>query len=322
MLFFLLTIAVSECIHVLLPDTQYYSGWHPMVWKSQTDWICGCKDDLGIDFVSHLGDIVDDGNSDKMWHTAVNSLKCIRDIGINTSFVPGNHDYSNGNLERYLHYFLPILNNSYTHFMPDHPENNYQIIERVGMTFIILNLEYLPNTQVMAWADSILKNNTNKLAIVISHAILSDCSIYIYQPFRTLIYDNCNVFLSLNGHFGFCGGEAKTIYNNSCGQPSFFLVQDYQQRSRGGDGFLRYLDFRKEDTLKVCAYTYTTLYDRYELDSNSYFSFKIGNFSFQDGCQIEKKCFRSEMKFIAPLITAYFFCFCFIIFLAQIYYDI
>ncbi len=64
------------------------------------------------------------------------------------------------------------------------------------------------------------------------------------------------------------------------------------------------------------------MYDTYELDDNSYFSFELGNETFGAGCPIETRCFTAEMKITAPLMIAYFYCFCFIIILAQNYSDI
>ncbi len=175
----LLFLCTSHAIYVLIPDTQYYSGWHPLFWKSQTDWICGCQGDLDINLVSHLGDIVDDGNSDKMWRTAVSALRCFLHANFEYSFVPGNHDYSNGNLDKYLSYFLPFINNSYTTFMPGHPENNYLFVTIKGEKFLVINLSYNPDSTEISWAASILQQNNNTLAIVTSHSILNDCTNYI-----------------------------------------------------------------------------------------------------------------------------------------------
>ena len=47
-----LTVAV-------LPDTQGYTDDYPAVFDMQTQWIVDHKDDWNIQFVSHLGDIVD-----------------------------------------------------------------------------------------------------------------------------------------------------------------------------------------------------------------------------------------------------------------------
>ncbi len=86
-----------------------------------------------------------------------------------------------------------------------------------------------------------------------------------------LVFPNCNVFLVLNGHYP---GEANRTDTNACGQPVHQLAADYQSRSNGGDGWLRYLTFKPAEN-KIEVYTYSPTLDggagRFETDANSQF---------------------------------------------------
>ena len=52
---------------VSLPDTQNYSDQFPEVYMTQTRWIAEHKDSDRIEFVTHLGDIVDNGPDLRQW---------------------------------------------------------------------------------------------------------------------------------------------------------------------------------------------------------------------------------------------------------------
>ena len=44
-----------------LPDTQKYSELYPEIFWAQTEWIVNNRDELDIRFVSHYGDLVQNG---------------------------------------------------------------------------------------------------------------------------------------------------------------------------------------------------------------------------------------------------------------------
>jgi hypothetical protein len=88
---------------------------------------------------------------------------------------------------------------------------------------------------------------------------------------QQLIRSNCNVFLVLNGHYP---GEANRTDLNACGQPVHQLAADYQSRTNGGDGWLRYLVFRPAAN-KIDVYTFSPTLNggagQFETDANSQF---------------------------------------------------
>jgi len=52
---------------IVLPDTQYYvsskNGGLPAMFYAQTDWIVSNRTSLNIAYVAHLGDLVEDGDT-------------------------------------------------------------------------------------------------------------------------------------------------------------------------------------------------------------------------------------------------------------------
>jgi len=50
---------------VALPDTQIYADDHPELFDAQTTWIADQADALNIAFVTHLGEVVNNGPNER-----------------------------------------------------------------------------------------------------------------------------------------------------------------------------------------------------------------------------------------------------------------
>lgn len=83
----------------------------------------------GVDFVLHLGDIVDDASSDEQWNEV---LSAVRRHHIRLRPVVGNHDRLIGTSDR--------GETRFQEFFPDLPDTFYRFSHR-GLTFLMLNSE-------------------------------------------------------------------------------------------------------------------------------------------------------------------------------------
>ena len=79
--------------------------------------------------------------------------------------------------------------------------------------------------------------------------------------------DNLNLFLMLSGHKH---GEGKRVDVEPPNHTIHTLLADYQERSNGGDGWLRILEFSPLNDL-IRVKTYSPTLDLYETDSDSQF---------------------------------------------------
>ncbi|MBW2732726.1 MAG: metallophosphoesterase [Deltaproteobacteria bacterium] len=77
---------------VALPDTQFYADELPQIYTSQTQWIVNNQTQENIVFVTHLGDVVDNGPSLRQWENARASMKLLEDAGVPYGVSLGNHD--------------------------------------------------------------------------------------------------------------------------------------------------------------------------------------------------------------------------------------
>jgi hypothetical protein len=279
---------------VPIPDTQYYTGQinggNNSIFKSQTDWIVRNKSALNIKYLSHLGDCVQNGDGALApieWMRADTSMAIIEDpvstqlpFGIPYGISVGNHDQSpTGNASGTTNLFNQYFGvnrfagrDYYGGHYGTNNDNNYQFFSAGGMDFIAINLEYDPlaDSQILDWADNLLKAHSNRKAIISSHYILNaDGS---FGPQGQAIYNklkvNPNLFLMLCGHINPNGETRRTDTFN--GNTVHTLLSDYQDRLNGGNGWMRYLEF-KPDEGKIVVSTYSPTLDQYETDPNSRF---------------------------------------------------
>lgn len=251
---------------IILPDTQYYSKSYPWIFKNQTEWIVRNQKKEQIVFVSHLGDITDSREVEREWQNARAALDLLEGV-VPYGLCSGNHDN-------------PVFFNQYFSFQrfqkqfwwgghcQKASQNNYQYFSGGGMAFVILHLEYDPDQAVLDWADQILKENSEKRAIVTSHYILDYGGLRsrVGQRIFEALKDNLNLFLMLAGHIHSEAHRTDIVG----GRPIHQLLADYQNLENGGNGWLRILRFfPSEDKIRVK--TYSPYIDKFETDSNSQF---------------------------------------------------
>ena len=138
------------------------------------------------------------------------------------------------------------------------------------MDFIVINLDYTnPAAGLLDWADQLLKGNSSRRAIVVSHNIIDETG--DWDPWGEQIYealkDNPNLFLMLCGHHS---SEARRSDNYN-GNTVHTLLANYQGRANGGSGWLRILEFLPSGN-KINVKTYSPWLDSYEIDADSQFA--------------------------------------------------
>lgn len=183
---------------IVMPDTQIYARDFPKTFCEQTEWIAANKAKLNIQFVSQLGDIVNDHKTRlDEWETASKCMKILDDAKIPYGIIPGNHDtdgqYREDGMSTYDKYFPASRYNANYWYKGNRKnnQNNYQIItvatpnaEKNGQTgasqnaktmqLLFLNLEIEPSDNTLAWANDVLKKNPDIYTIVTTHKYLPD----------------------------------------------------------------------------------------------------------------------------------------------------
>ncbi len=296
---------------VALPDTQNYSNnaSNALLFTQQTQWIANQvtgSNPRNIQFVTHLGDIVSEGNSITQWDRADTAMDVLDGVNIPYGILPGNHDYNSTGSKstgtaNYVNYFGPSRFAGKSWYGGSDPSgvNHYQKFSAGGFNFIHLSLEWQPNVNIpfrdpspIQWAQSILNANPSTPFIVSTHEHIDDD-----PPGRSgsgnvvwdqLIKNNDQIFMVLNGHYHSLSvasgndGEYHQISTNNAGRQVFEVLQDYQDYPRGGDGWLRLFNFDIPNN-RIRVETYSPVLDQFQTETVA----QVGNFASQFDLNID-----------------------------------
>ena len=268
----------ADFTFVAIPDTQFYSentGRNPSAggtgavisfFNDQTDWITANRNARNIAFVAHMGDMVQNGdniqqewiNADGAMRRIENPLTTLLAHGIPWGGAPGNHDFGSGggsgSTTYWNQYFGTSRWSGRSYFKGNYGAdntNNYQIFSASGLDFIVINLAYrtTADTAVHDWADALLKAYPNHRAIVTSHWIINTGNPATFGGQGQAIYDNLkdnpNLFFLLCGHVHGEGRRQDVFQSRTVHS----VLQDYQDGSNGGNGFLRTFTFSPANNL-------------------------------------------------------------------------
>jgi hypothetical protein len=281
---------------IAIPDTQFYSenthshvvngsvGANESLFYAQTQWIADNQAARKIAFVSHMGDIAQNGDTyQSEWIVADTAMKIIenpattlRAHGIPWGVAPGNHDQqpigdAGGTTNYYTQYFnftrwdnRPYYGGHFGNKSGAAANtNNYELFSAGGLDFIVVHMEYDIRAKsfyqpVLDWADALLKAFPNRRAIITSHWIVNTGNPATFstqgQDIYNALKNNPNLFLMLCGHVNGEGMRSDT-YN---GHTVYSVLQDYQEIANGGNGFLRIYTFSPaNNTITLESYSPT-----------------------------------------------------------------
>lgn len=177
-----MSIALSgeSAMVVVLPDTQTYVEWKPSVLTNMFSWIVDQHSASNIIFVGHVGDVVNDYESNtNQWDFVQTQYARLASSNIPYSILPGNHDYAQGTrTSAMMNAFFPLssfqLMETYGGaFSASQCDNTYHIIQTPELDWVIISLEFGPRSSVLDWANSVLASHSNKPAILLTHAYLN-----------------------------------------------------------------------------------------------------------------------------------------------------
>jgi len=299
-------LPVGAWTFVALPDTQHYAKDYPAVFDRIVEWIIAHRETHRILFVGHLGDIVD-ANVHPQWINAHHALYQLHRAKIPFALTTGNHDI---HAVVYHHEIVPVARDNagfwdlpgrgslinhyfeyrdYRHseaqgfFELGCIENSWQTIGTPTGELLVLALEYGPRAAVIDWANAVLAQHADKLAIVLLHEHLyMDGARYDWpvhgtnqriagkgtvfgrycdildaeEVWQRLLARHANIRLVLCGHVG-GSGTAHLPSPGAGGSTVHQLMSNYQPSlGYGGGGYIRLLRFLPDrKTLQVRSYS-------------------------------------------------------------------
>ncbi len=267
-----------------LPDTQHYSDnpAHIAHYIAQTQWIVDNREDYGIAFVTHPGDIVEhggagvDGNQAE-WDRALEAMDILDgdllatpDGLIPYGAVIGNHDYdivgSKSSPDRYLEHFGPERYAGRSWFVGASPDDvsMSQVFEAGGRDVLHLALEWLPTDDAVAWAQDVLAANPTLPVVLTTHEYTSTGNPASRrttgntpdgtgdnspdQLYRKLVEPYPGIFLVLAGHVI---GDGRRTSVTALGETVHEVLIDYQGDPEGGNGWMGLIEVQPDAGLLV-----------------------------------------------------------------------
>ena len=296
------TQATSFALAVL-PDTQFYSESFPSQFNAQTQWVADHITTDNLVFVTHVGDVVQNGGqgvdrNKSEWDRANIAMSILDgnllvnpDGLIPYAVAPGNHDYdivhNHGSATRFVEFFGASRYNDRSWYFGSSQDqlNHYQVFNGGGFQILHITLEWEPRASALSWAQGVIETHPDLPVVLSTHAYLQASGNRFATPsssdghsgediYQQLVRPNPQVFMVLNGHFA---GEAHQISTNHLGQDVIEILADYQNRPNGGDGWTRLLEFLPHEN-RIDVKTYSPTLDQFETDADSQFSIDI-NFS-------------------------------------------
>ncbi|MGG4152824.1 LamG-like jellyroll fold domain-containing protein [Peribacillus muralis] len=265
---------------VFIPDTQKYSSQNPEIFNSQMNWIANNTKKNHIIMNTFVGDIVD-GDTEKQWQNSLAAISILDKQHIPYMMAAGNHDYAPGN---------PFL----THYGPkrfQHKEyykgssrsgySSYAIAKAGSYHYLVLIVDMQNLHKDLQWAKDVLDRNQDKPTILVSHDIIfphvkKNETIAAESAngrliWNELVKDHNQVFMTVNGHYF---GIAHQVKQNTSGNDVIQMVVNYQSDYRGGNGWLRLVEFNEKKN-QLFFRTYSPYVDDMTKKERTYIDYKF-----------------------------------------------
>lgn len=291
----------------VIPDTQFYAEREEWISYAhdQTQWIVDNLESENIRFVTHEGDLVENGDEIDEWER-IDDVMSTLDGEVPYSAVPGNHDWARqgdrtSSIENFQSFFGPDRYEGESWFGGAGPRGNplnfYQFFSGGGYNFLHLGLELEapgdvddPETS-LGWAQRVLESHRFYPTILTTHYYLdedgrstrlfekNDIGNTAQQLWRKLIKQHPQVFMVLCGHVHRIDGEYHQVSTNDADLPVYEILADYQAYQNGGNGWMRLINFvpggGNDGDDRIEFVTYSPSLDEYWTDNDSEFGFDV-----------------------------------------------
>lgn len=288
----------------VLPDTQVYVMKHPELFIAQTKWIAEHAQERNIVYVLHLGDIVNNNNKPQ-WKVAQRAMSQLDGV-VPYAVAPGNHDYGPGGnaatRDTLLNEYFPVQKYEKWPtfggvFEQEKLDNSFHTFRIGQQDWLVLALEWGPRDAVVNWAERVLQKHPRHKAILITHAYLyfdgtrydhTQAQRQSWNPhwyktpggvndgeelWQKLVKRHPQMMLTLNGHV-LGDGLAYLKSRGDHGNVVHQMLVNYQMKPRGGEGYLRLIEFLPDgETVQIKAYSPPL--DKYKTDKDNQFSLKL-----------------------------------------------
>ena len=258
----------------VMPDTQF------MFWGTQDSYNpdpqtaafryllgdTGPGSEDNVVFMAHLGDLTEDSGAASSFAQVDKLFDFPDETGIAYSVLAGNHDVDSSTDDTrgstpYLTTMGPQRFRNQPTFAGSDSSgyNTAHIFRAAGQEWLLLAMDWRTSAAGFAWANAFIKAHPTLPVILTAHEIVDSPdadNVYPYQPsepqgagflsdygttvWNSLINDNDQIFLTLNGHYW---PSARLTMQNVAGNDVYLHLANYQQQYFGGGAMIRLYRF-------------------------------------------------------------------------------
>ena len=229
------------------------------------------------------GDLTNN-NLDYQWDNAYNHFLSLIPSNFPMVFCLGNHDYGNNGASNIRNSNItPEFRPKWDIIMDNSQYDNYIRYVEIGVkTYGVLVLEFAPRNEVLDWADSMIKFNSDIPFIILTHAFLNNQGkLFNYRDpncdneysqkdynmggdylndskeiFDKIVFNNNNVKMVICGHCLHKDYIATEYVINAFRNKIPCIMVNYQHDIEGGRGNIGILAF-KDKTFYLYSYSTT-----------------------------------------------------------------
>ena len=243
-------------------------------------WIAQNTKKNNIVMNAFVGDIVS-SHSEVQWNRSLEAISYLDKKEIPYIMAAGNHDYANG--DPFLTHYGPerFVDKEYYKGYSPSGYGSYSLVEAGSYEYLVLIVDMKNLEMDLEWSKNILEQHKDKPTIIVSHDIIypeiennltvaaqSDNGQKIWEE---LVNDHNQVFMTVNGHHF---GITHQVKQNAAGNDVIQMLVNYQDVYRGGNGWLRLVEFDEEKN-KLFFRTYSPFVDKMSKKESTYVDYKF-----------------------------------------------
>lgn len=164
---------------IVLPDTQCAVEKWPHLVTTMTEWIVKNQMPLNIQYVLHVGDMVEVGGDEEQWKRFDAGMKVL-DGKVPYVLALGNHDYGKGGPDKggtaLFDKYFPTERFAKLPCIPTGEEdrrNSYRTFRAGGMDWLIVAMPFQLTDALLAGADRVVAAHPDHRVIVLTHSYLT-----------------------------------------------------------------------------------------------------------------------------------------------------
>ena len=158
---------------VVLPDPKTLVGSNPDQYTASIDWILENQASRNIEAVLTMGDLTPNNGTDAQWEVITGSVNRLLEAGIPTMPMMGNTDNAdkfNANFAYASFAEQEWFGGSFEEGKLDHA---YWYVTVGEWDYLVLSLGWEPTTDVLDWAEEVVRTHPYHSVIITSHAYMN-----------------------------------------------------------------------------------------------------------------------------------------------------